>query len=120
MNIAFNNDWLFTEDYDSGFDNAVSVRLPHTAKEIPYNYIDCRDYQMVCGYRKVFTASEDWQGKKLLLRFDGAAHEATVFCNGEKVGYHACGYTAFCVDITDFVKPGCENVIDVQIGRAHV
>lgn len=115
MNIAFNNDWLFTEDYDSGFDNAVSVRLPHTAKEIPYNYIDCRDYQMVCGYRKVFTASEDWQGKKLLLRFDGAAHEATVFCNGEKVGYHACGYTAFCVDITDFVKPDCENVIDVRL-----
>ena len=115
MDIAFNNDWLFTENFDAGFDEAVSVRLPHTAKEIPYNYINCRDYQMVCGYRKIFTASGDWQGKKLILRFDGAAHEATLFCNGERVGYHACGYTAFCVDITDLVRLGGENVIDVRL-----
>ena len=115
MNIAFNNDWLFTENFDAGFDEAVSVRLPHTAKEIPYNYINCRDYQMVCGYRKIFTAPGDWQGKKLILRFDGAAHETTVFCNGERVGYHACGYTAFCVDITDLVRLGGENVIDVRL-----
>ena len=115
MDIAFNNDWLFTENFDAGFDEAVSIRLPHTAKEIPYNYINCRDYQMVCGYRKIFTAPGDWQGKKLILRFDGAAHEATVFCNGERVGYHACGYTAFCVDITDFVRLGGENVIDVRL-----
>ena len=115
MDIAFNNDWLFTENFDAGFDEAVSVRLPHTAKEIPYNYINCRVYQMVCGYRKIFTAPGDWQGKKLILRFDGAAHEATVFCNGERVGYHACGYTAFCVDITDLVRLGGENVIDVRL-----
>lgn len=115
MDIAFNNDWLFTDNFDAGFDEAVSVRLPHTAKEIPYNYINCRDYQMVCGYRKIFTAPGDWQGKKLILRFDGAAHEATVFCNGERVGYHACGYTAFCVDITDLVRLGGENVIDVRL-----
>ncbi len=115
MDIAFNNDWLFTENFDAGFDEAVSVRLPHTAKEIPYNYINFRDYQMVCGYRKIFTAPGDWQGKKLILRFDGAAHEATVFCNGERVGYHACGYTAFCVDITDLVRLGGENVIDVRL-----
>ncbi len=115
MDIAFNNDWLFTENFDAGFDEAVSVRLPHTAKEIPYNYINCWDYQMVCGYRKIFTAPGDWHGKKLILRFDGAAHEATVFCNGERVGYHACGYTAFCVDITDLVRLGGENVIDVRL-----
>lgn len=115
MDIAFNNDWLFTENFDAGFDEAVSVRLPHTAKEIPYNYINCRDYQMVCGYRKIFTAPGDWQGKKLILRFDGAAHEATVFCNGERIGYHACAYTAFCVDITDLVRLGGENVIDVRL-----
>lgn len=115
MDIAFNNDWLFTENFDAGFDEAVSVRLPHTAKEIPYNYISCWDYQMVCGYRKIFTAPGDWHGKKLILRFDGAAHEATVFCNGERVGYHACGYTAFCVDITDLVRLGGENVIDVRL-----
>ena len=62
MNIPFNNDWLFTEDFDGGFENAVTVRLPHTSGEIPYNYIDCTAYQMVCGYRKRFHAPEDCRG----------------------------------------------------------
>ena len=115
MNIPFNNGWLFTEDFDGGFENAVTVRLPHTAKEIPYNYIDCTAYQMVCGYRKHFHAPEDWRGKRLLLRFDGAAHEATVFCNGAQVGHHACGYTAFTVDITDHIVFGAENTVDVRL-----
>ena len=115
MNIPFNNGWLFTEDFDGGFENAAAVRLPHTAKEIPYNYIDCTVYQMVCGYRKRFHAPEDWRGKRLLLRFDGAAHEAVVFCNGFEVGRHACGYTAFTVDITDHVVFGAENTIDVRL-----
>lgn len=115
MNIPFNDGWLFTENFDFGFENAVSVRLPHTAKEIPYNYIDCKAYQMVCGYRKSFDAPQDWHGKRLLLRFDGAAHEATVFCNGTEVGQHSCGYTAFTVDITDHVVFGAENTIDVRL-----
>lgn len=115
MNIPFNNGWLFTKDFDSGFDDAVIVRLPHTACEIPYNYIDCTDYQMVCGYRKRFFAPEEWSGLRLLLRFDGAAHLAEVFCNGVKAGQHACGYTAFTVDITEQVKFGAENTIDVRL-----
>ena len=57
----------------------------------------------------------EWQDKRLILRFDGAAHEATVFCNGTRVGYHACGYTAFSVDITGSIDFGCENVIDVRL-----
>lgn len=115
MNIPFNDGWLFTEDFDLGFQNAAPVRLPHTAKEIPYNYIDCKTYQMICGYRKRFDAPQDWRGKRLLLRFDGAAHEATVFCNGAEVGRHSCGYTAFTVDITEHVRLGGENTIDVRL-----
>ncbi len=115
MNIPFNNDWLFTEDFDAGFDNAVSVRLPHTAKELPYNYVDCKAYQMLCGYRKCFDVPTKWQDKHLLLRFDGAAHDAAIFCNGHEAARHSCGYTAFTADITEFVKFGAENVIDVRL-----
>ena len=115
MNIAFNNDWLYTEDYEKGFDNAISVRLPHTAKEIPYNYLDCRDYQLLCGYKKTFHAPEEWSDKMLLLRFDGAAHDATVYCNGGLAAHHSCGYTAFTADITPFVKFGKENEITVKL-----
>ena len=115
MTIPFNNDWLFTSDYDAGFDNAETVRLPHTVREIPYNYIDCQDYQMLCGYKKSFFVPEDWQGKRILLRFDGAAHDATVYCNSKLAAHHACGYTAFTADLTEFLKFGQENTVTVRL-----
>ena len=115
MDIAFNNGWLFTEDYNAGFENAVKVRLPHTVKEIPYNYINCKDYQMLCGYEKTFNAPEEWRGKQILMRFDGAAHSATVFCNGREVISHNCGYTAFTADLTDCIVFGSENTVTVRL-----
>lgn len=115
MDIAFNDGWLFTEDFDAGFGGARDVRLPHTAKEIPYNHCDCRDYQLLCGYKKVFDAPKDWTGKRLLLRFNGAAHETEVFVNGKCVGKHSCGYTAFTVDITDAVALGGSNELVVRL-----
>lgn len=115
MTIPFNNDWLFTSDYDAGFDNAETVRIPHTVREIPYNYIDCQDYQMLCGYKKSFFVPEDWQGKRMLLRFDGAAHDATVYCNSKLAAHHACGYTAFTADLTEFLKFGQENTVTVRL-----
>ena len=115
MTIPFNNNWLFTGDYDAGFDNAETVRIPHTVREIPYNYIDCQDYQMLCGYKKSFFVPEDWQGKRILLRFDGAAHDATVYCNSKLAAHHACGYTAFTADLTEFLKFGQENTVTVRL-----
>ena len=115
MTIPFNNNWLFTSDYDAGFDNAETVRIPHTVREIPYNYIDCQDYQMLCGYKNSFFVPEDWQGKRILLRFDGAAHDATVYCNSKLAAHHACGYTAFTADLTEFLKFGQENTVTVRL-----
>lgn len=115
MTISFNNDWLFTDNFEAGFENAEPVRLPHTACEIPYNYIDCNDYQMLCGYKKSFFAPDDWCGKRILLRLDGAAHVATVYCNGHEAAHHACGYTAFTADLTDYIKLGEQNTVTVRL-----
>ena len=115
MDIAFNNGWLFTEDFEKGFDGAQEVRLPHTVKELPYNYADPADYQMLCGYKKTFEVSGDMRGKRVFLRFDGAAHEAEVFCNGNFVTKHSCGYTAFTAEITDYVIFGGMNEVTVKL-----
>lgn len=39
---------------------------------------------MVSGYRRHLLIPKDWQGKRILLTFEGAAHDSTVFCNGKK------------------------------------
>ncbi len=115
MNIAFNDAWQFVFNYDDGFDDAVNVRLPHTVKELPYNYADCSDYQTVCGYKKFFFAPDEWRDKSILLSFGGAAHSATVYCNGAEVVKHDCGYTAFDADLTPYIKFGEENTVTVRL-----
>ena len=90
-------------------------RLPHTCKETPFHYFDESLYQMVSGYRRHLLIPKDWQGKQILLTFEGAAHDSTVFCNGKKVGEHHCGYTAFTVDLTDNVLYGQDNLLCIRL-----
>lgn len=116
------NDWLFTEQFEDSLvapeypENTLQpVRLPHTCKETPFHYFDESLYQMVSGYRRHLLIPKDWQGKRILLTFEGAAHDSTVFCNGKKVGEHHCGYTAFTVDLTDNVLYGQDNLLCVRL-----
>ncbi|MGN0504945.1 MAG: glycoside hydrolase family 2 TIM barrel-domain containing protein [Lachnospiraceae bacterium] len=120
--IMLNNGWRFTEQFakelllpDFDENSMTEVRLPHTVKETPFHYFDEHCYQMVSGYRKKFTAKEEWKGKKVLLTIDGAAHDAEVWINGEKTGEHHCGYTAFTMDITKQLVFGAENLITVRL-----
>lgn len=117
-----NDDWLFTEQFEDSLtapeypENTLQpVRLPHTCKETPFHYFDESLYQMVSGYRRHLLIPKDWQGKQILLTFEGAAHDSTVFCNGKKVGEHHCGYTAFTVDITYNVLYGQDNLLCVRL-----
>lgn len=120
--LYLNDDWLFTEQFKDSLveteypENTLQpVRLPHTCKETPFHYFDESLYQMVSGYRRHLLIPEDWQGKQILLTFEGAAHDSTVFCNGKKVGEHHCGYTAFTVDLTDNVLYGQDNLLCVRL-----
>ena len=111
--------WEFVSDWYDGFavgeGEGERVRLPHTVKEIPQHYADSQSYQMVCGYRKKLTLEPALAGKRLFVQFDGAAHFAEVYLNGEKLAEHACGYTAFRVEITSAVRYGMENRLAVRL-----
>lgn len=119
--IYLNNDWKFVSEFsekllEQNCDLELSdVRIPHTVKELPFHYFDEHDYQMVSGYRKVLSVDKAWEGKSLLLTFDGIGHESVVYINGIEVASHHCGYTAFTVDIKDAVKYGEDNLIVVKV-----
>ena len=105
--VGLCDQWEFTQKWEPGFALGEGVgepvRLPHTACEMPLHYRDSRAYQMICGYRRKLELGEDLAGKRLFLQFDGAAHIAKVYVNGQMLASHRCGYTAFRVEITDYV-----------------
>ena len=132
--IDLNDNWLFTPvwteafgrgdpigfsaDDDAAFMAATSwqtVRLPHTCREVPFNYFDESLYQMVSGYRRVIDAPTEWLGKRIILTIGAAGHSAEVYLNGTFLKDHHCGYTAFTVELTDHLLLGKENVLAIKV-----
>lgn len=111
--------WEFIPEWFDGFalgeGQGEQVRIPHNVKEMPLHYSDHEAYQMVCGYRHTIVFDEALRGQRHFVRFDGAAHIATVYVNGAELMTHRCGYTAFRVDITDHVRYGEDNIIAVKL-----
>lgn len=121
---TINDGWKFIKSDVSGaaasaFDDAQweQVMLPHT-----WNATDAyivKDYYRGVGwYRKSLLIPQSQAGRKLFLRFDGAASSAEVFINGSKVSVHSGGYTAFSVDATQWLKVGGKNIIAVRVDNS--
>ena len=112
------NGWEFaeiwTEAFLAGDGSFEPVRLPHNVRDLPLHYADHESYQMICGYRRNLEITEEMAGKRLFLQFDGAAHIATVYLNGQELTTHRCGYTAFRVEVTEVAHPG-ENLLAVKL-----
>ena len=112
--IELNRDWEFTENHED-FSGAVTVSLPHTCRETPYACFDESAYQMVCAYRRRLAVPGGWAGKRVFLCVGAAGHSAEVFVNGERLGGHRCGYTAFRVELTRALEPGGEAELLLRV-----
>ena len=119
--IYINNNWLFATNFKEEYifgnidERMVEVRIPHTTKELPFNYFSEEEYQTLSAYRKAIFAPSEWSDKRVLITFDGAAHYAEVYLNGEKIGEHYSGYTAFTLELTGRLKFGEENILVVKL-----
>ena len=114
QHIDLNRDWEFTESF-ADFSHPVTVSLPHTCRETPYDYFDESVYQMICGYRKRLAIPAEWEGKRVFLWIGAAGHSAEVYAGGVKLGEHHCGYTAFCTELTGALRFGGETELTVRV-----
>jgi len=96
-----------------------AVNLPHT-----WNKDDAFDdkpgyYRGPAWYRKALFLGPDLKNKQLVLHFEGANQVVDVYLNGQKVGHHAGGYTAFNVNITNAVKFNADNTLAVRVDNSY-
>ena len=67
-------------------------------------------------YRKTFTLDPTWkESKRLSIHFDGVYMNAEVYLNGEKLGSHPYGYTAFSFELPKEHLQDGENVLAVKV-----
>ena len=65
-------------------------------------------------YRRSFSVPQDWAGEHVMLNFGAVDFAATIWVNGAVVGSHKGGFDTFGFDITDYLKPG-RNELVVQV-----
>lgn len=67
-------------------------------------------------YRKCFAVDEQYRGNRIIVEFEGAATEATVYFNGSIAKRNFSGYTGFSIDVTNrVIFGGKPNVLAVYI-----
>ncbi|MBR3124840.1 MAG: beta galactosidase jelly roll domain-containing protein, partial [Mogibacterium sp.] len=115
------NDWYYKDSFlpediqTTSLEGFASVTLPHTNREIPYNYFDETSTMFVSCYRKVFNVPEEWTGKRVFLHFEAVANVADVYLNGFHLGQHKGGYTSFTFELTDDLIISGNNVLTVKV-----
>ncbi len=116
--IPVNNDWNFKGA--SVWEDSVNemVNLPHTwnSKDAAQGF---KYYRGKGIYSKSIFIDNSLAGKRLFLKFEGVQTVAEVSLNGNNIGEHRGGYSAFTFEITDAVKYGEENLLEVSVDNSE-
>ncbi len=69
-------------------------------------------------YRKTFDIPAAWQGRRIILVFEGSMTDTEAFVNGRSVGpKHQGGFYRFQYDISDLANLGKENLLEVNVSK---
>ena len=126
VNQLFNFGWKFKLGEQAGaekpqYNDAAwrSLDLPHDYQiEMPWDSAAGRNRgfkAMETGwYRKTFKADPEWQGRRVLLDFEGIMLRGDVWVNGQKIGGTDYGYLGFEADIAHLLRYDGDNLVAVR------
>ena len=130
--LPFNKDWQFhlgeiesAPPYAVGERSWQQVQLPHDwSIERPRAAEDPSEggggfFESGTGiYQNTFLFPEKWQGKRVVLHFEGIARESEVWLNGQSLGSHVNAYTPAIFDLTDHLDPAGPNTVTVKVDNS--
>jgi beta-galactosidase len=95
-----------------GFGVPVYTNISYIFPENP-PFVDNNDLP-IGTYRKTFTVDKKLANKEIILHFGSIAGAATIYLNGQRVGYSKAAKTPAEFNITPFLKNG-ENLLALQV-----
>lgn len=100
-------EWMNKE----GFDGKILVPF---CPESKMSQVEYKDFIECIWYQRSLEIPGRWEGKKILLNFEGVDYESHIYIDGKKVDFHVGGSCPFTVDITSFVTPGRSHNLVLQ------
>ncbi len=123
LKLKINENWEFITDELTDeqallniSENAKIISLPHTWNK--NDLLDSVTYKRgKFQYNKKLNINRSFKNKKLFLHFEGVNQIADIYINSKFVQQHKGGYTAFTVEITDYILYGNnqENILSVVV-----
>jgi beta-galactosidase len=122
--------WKFIRDdvaLTAGADSWQEVTIPHTwnTKEADSGnhlgdpHFKSGYYRGACWYARALDIPADWNGKRVFIRFEAASLVSKTYLNGQLLGEHRGGFTAFCYELTPYLHFGAANELRVQVDNSH-
>lgn len=115
--LAVAEDTLKSEFQQLQLGEWEQVTVPHIPKV--EDLVVLHQWQGICYYQKDIKYNSDWDGKKVLIEFEGAMQLADVWVNGNHVMQHAGGYDPFVIDLTDLLNKEDNNEVLVRLDNRN-
>ncbi|MCI0512445.1 beta galactosidase jelly roll domain-containing protein [candidate division KSB1 bacterium] len=109
QNVGVTEKWYTAEKHQ--FSQEIIVPFPW---ESQLSGIQKVDYRGVAWYTREFSLPENWEKKRIFLKFGAVDWEAQVWVNAQLIGQHVGGYSAFEFEITAALQAGQANRITVR------
>lgn len=118
--ISFSADWEFQLNEEIDESAWTTVDLPHDwSIYTDYTTEGEAESGFLLGgvgyYRKSFIMPEEYEGKRIVITFEGIMQYSEIYVNDKKVGEHPYGYTSASYDLSDVLRYGGENTILVKV-----
>lgn len=112
--VTVPHDWAISGEFDREIDLWKSETVENGKKVVHESAgnTGCLPWPGKGEYKTTFKVPRRYTHAELL--FDGAMSEPEVYVNGKLAGKWACGYNAFRVDATPFLKAG-DNEVTVKL-----
>jgi len=109
MKQSLNFNWKFIPDFEESYLNslpkeALDINIPHTVKEVPYNYFSTEIYQFISTYEKVFNVEKYDSNRKYYLRFEAFMVKGKIYLNNKFLGEYVSIYNPVLIDVTEYIK----------------
>ena len=115
--LTLNGSWKFNPSPDREIYTSTEFHKGWTDIKVPGEWT-MQGFHVEKGkraaYQTMFKIPEEWDGKKIILRFDGVYSDAIVWVNGKKASAHIGGFNVFESDITPLLKKGL-NILTVGV-----
>lgn len=116
--VSLNGEWEFVTDPKGELKIESLQNVEWKKAIVPLSwqaqFEELRDYQGVGWYKKTFSLNEIDPEKLYIIKFDAVDYLSRLYVNKEFIGENEGGYTPFEFDMTQFLKPG-ENEIILRV-----